>query len=325
MASKKKRETNSTSAATPGHNPAFSLISTQKLLQIYSTMVKCRMIDEHAQILAGRRKSAADGPSGNEAVIVSTAIDLGPEDAMVSLHDGLLAGLVRGAPIDELFRGLSSRSWPAGRRGPMPGRQLKSAIKTALASEKNRSGDIAVVFSHQRGTSSNLWRDALAIAKRKMLPMIFVCHSDPLRQPESIGPQAAIKLNSRRPSRDFSAVRPAFKPAFNVDSSDAIAVYRVAHEAIARARKNRGPSLIGCVPYRLSGNSPSKVRKVDAGLDAVAHEATDPILIMESYLAAKGLFTAGMRQRIARGFRKELRAALDVGSSRQARRAPRSG
>jgi acetoin:2,6-dichlorophenolindophenol oxidoreductase subunit alpha len=308
MPSKHKQESISTPAATPAHRSEFSLISPQKLLQLYSTMVKCRMIEERVQSVAGRRKSAAGdrASSGNEAVIAGAAIDLGPEDVIVSLHAELMAGFVKGTPIDELFRRLSPRSTRSSKARPTPAAQLKSAVEAALAGKKDRSGNIAVVFSRRCAAASSPWRNALTLARRKMLPMIFVCHSDPPHAPESNSPRAAMEERSRRPSRGF--------PTFRVDGNDIVAVYRVAHEAIARARKNRGPTLIECAPLCLSGrsgNRGSSIRNVRA---VKRHETTDPILIMENYLAAKGLFTAGMKHRIARGFRRELNAALASGS-----------
>lgn len=180
--------------------------------------------------------------------------------------------------------------------------RLKSAVEVALAGEKNRNGNIAVVFSRSCATASSSWRNAFALAKRKMLPLIFVCHSDPQNEPESTSPRAAKKNASRQPSRGF--------PVFKVDGDDVVAVYRVAHEAIARARKNRGPSLIECAPYGLSVGSKSRRSAIRNEEASGQYKAIDPILNMEDYLAAKGLFTAEMRQRIARGFRKELGAAL---------------
>jgi TPP-dependent pyruvate/acetoin dehydrogenase alpha subunit len=324
MPTKDKRETISTPAATPTHTSAFSLISTQKLLQLYSTMVKCRLIEGRARSLARSRKSAGlDGAlSRREAVIVGAAVDLGPEDAIASLEDDITAGFIRGTPVDQLLRRISRRSGRSGRSSnvwPTPAEQLKSAVKAALAGKKDRSGNIAMVFSRSYGTASNSWRNALTLATRQMLPMIFVCHSGP-HEPVSKGRRTTTKVNSPRLPRGL--------PVFKVDGSDVVAVYRVAHEAIARARKNRGPSLIECAPCCVSGNPENRRRairdfKAVEGPEAI-DEVIDPILMMEDYLTAKGLFTAGMRHRIARGFSRGLTAALSSAkpaSSRKGRPA----
>jgi TPP-dependent pyruvate/acetoin dehydrogenase alpha subunit len=56
-------------------------------------------------------------------------------------------------------------------------------------------------------------------------------------------------------------------PSISVDGNDVVAVFRVASEAIAHARKGHGPTLIEC-PLENSG---------------------DPIQNMEKYLIRKGL------------------------------------
>ncbi|MGB6691373.1 MAG: thiamine pyrophosphate-dependent enzyme [Terracidiphilus sp.] len=304
MPGKDKKETSSATTATKAYPPAFSLISTQKLLQLYSIMINCRLIEERLQSPSRRVKSAAvDGAlSGQEAVIVGAAVDLRPEDAIASLQDQLMVRFVKGTPIDELLRRTSLRSTRSGKAGPTPAAQLKSAVKAAQAGKKNPSGNIAVVFSRDCATASNSWRNALTIAKRKMLPMIFVCHSGLPHRPGSNRPRTATKVNSPQPPRGL--------PVFKVDGSDVVAVYRVAHEAIARARKNRGPSLIECAPWCVARTLVSRPSSLHGAKAVAGAEAIDPILKMETYLAAKGLFTAGMRRRIERGFRKELIAAL---------------
>jgi TPP-dependent pyruvate/acetoin dehydrogenase alpha subunit len=309
MPNKDREESISAPAKTPADQPAFSLISNATLIQLYATMVKCRMIENRLQAFAGQRKSApgTHANSAPVAVIAGAAIDLVPEDAMASLRDQLIAGFVKGTPIAELLRQFPPRTPGAGKAGPTPAAQLKSALKAALGAKKTRSGSVALVFSRASAAASSSWRATLTVARRKMLPMIFVCYGDPPREPATASPRAAKRAKSFRPSRGF--------PAFTVDANDVVAVYRVAHEAIARARKDRGPSLIECAPCCLS--CPSSVRGVKTSKGG---GAIDPIPIMENYLQVKGLFTAGMRQRIARSFRKELAAPPGSGPTVNAER-----
>jgi TPP-dependent pyruvate/acetoin dehydrogenase alpha subunit len=79
-----------------------------------------------------------------------------------------------------------------------------------------------------------------------------------------------------------------------VDGHDAVAVYRVAHEAIDRARRNRGATLIECASFRVKG-----LRGKHA--DAVAN--------IERYLRGKGMLKRGMKSEIEAGFANELKAA----------------
>jgi pyruvate dehydrogenase E1 component alpha subunit len=88
-----------------------------------------------------------------------------------------------------------------------------------------------------------------------------------------------------------------------VDGNDAVAVYRVAHESIARARKGRGPTLIECVHFILDESA--KRRN-----SANSLRGRDPIRNMEQYLAGKKLFSAGLRSEAANKFREQLDEAI---------------
>jgi TPP-dependent pyruvate/acetoin dehydrogenase alpha subunit len=79
-----------------------------------------------------------------------------------------------------------------------------------------------------------------------------------------------------------------------VDGHDAVAVYRVATEAITHARKGNGATIIECI--------------FDAGGEA------DALRRMEEYLTRKSLFRAAWKRKIAAEFAARLGEAL----SRQA-------
>ena len=78
-------------------------------------------------------------------------------------------------------------------------------------------------------------------------------------------------------------------PILTVDGSDAVAVYRVASEAIDHARKGDGPTLIECLRPR----------------------SANPLLNMEKYLIRKGLWSEKWKRKISAGFTKKLAAALE--------------
>jgi hypothetical protein len=79
-----------------------------------------------------------------------------------------------------------------------------------------------------------------------------------------------------------------------------VAVYRVAHEAIDRARRNRGASLIECASFRVKG----------------LRRHGDAVVNMERYLRGKGMLRRGMRREIEESFAGELRPQMRAGMSR---------
>jgi len=83
-------------------------------------------------------------------------------------------------------------------------------------------------------------------------------------------------------------------PGMPVDGHDVVAVYRVASEAIAHARRGNGPTLIECMPWMVSG---ARKRTVDA------------IRNMEEYLSRKGLFSVEHRAAVKDQFAQEMKKA----------------
>jgi pyruvate dehydrogenase E1 component alpha subunit len=118
-------------------------------------------------------------------------------------------------------------------------------------------------------------------AGTRNLPILLVCHSS------SDCDEICLK-----------AQESGF-PGVSVDGDDAVAVYRVATEAIAHARRGSGPTLIDCKPWPLSGHKPGH-----------RQAAGNPIPRMEEYLTRKGLFNKKFKSKVTADFRRELDAAL---------------
>lgn len=110
-------------AAAPAPHNGFSLISNQKLLQIYSAMLQCRMIE--ARIRALIKQNQLDkhyDTTGQEAAFVGAAIDLLPEDTLAPYHRALIPCFLKGLPLSTLFALLAPRAYarPVAVHMPQP-------------------------------------------------------------------------------------------------------------------------------------------------------------------------------------------------------------
>ncbi|MGA2167895.1 MAG: thiamine pyrophosphate-dependent enzyme [Terracidiphilus sp.] len=231
----------------------FSLISNDKLLQLYSTMLKCRSLAERSPIplkpgkLTGRHSSIL----GREAAAVGVAIDLLPEDTIAPANrDRALLNAIN--PSVTLAAG------------------LHHATRAAQANKDNKNNKIAVVLSTGNSASLPSWQKALNLAAAHNLPTLFISLHPLKPQPP------ALEWPTRFEDIPLKTKDYAF-PAITVDGNDAVAVYRVASEAIAHARKGHGPTLIVCRRWKTG----------------------DPLLNMEKYLIRKGLFTEDCKRQVA--------------------------
>ncbi len=215
----------------------FSLISNRKLFAIYSAMAGCHRIAESSLSRPNGRNAAGSTDSllGHEAAVVGAAIDLLAQDiiAPVLRPEAALRAINPGAIL-------------------APG--FSSAVRQALADQSSQM--VGLYFSSCKAAAQASWLKALSLAVQNNLPILFVL----LNQPEASAiPGGEEVLPLKRKGHPL--------PVINVDGNDAVAMYRVACESIAHARKGHGPTLIDC---RLS-------------LPA------DPIENMRKYLIAKGL------------------------------------
>jgi hypothetical protein len=270
---KKKVNDTLTASASPTEEKAFSLIPEETLIALYSNLLKCRLLGERASASVQQRNPKRNLASLRRTApgIVSVAMDLGPDDSLLSLDGDLAAAFLSGAPLDTLL------SLPADSTRGIASR-VHEVIGEALVHKTRKDGKVTCAISSQ--TTSGVWPEALDVARTHGLPMIFVSQ---LQRP----------VESRKRIKTDSADE-AYLPHIAVDSQDVVAVYRVAHESIARARLGRGPTLIECMPFHVQGQRESP---------------QDAVLKMEDYLSRKGLFNKTMKREIRNAFSLELDAA----------------
>jgi pyruvate dehydrogenase E1 component alpha subunit len=237
----------------------FSLISNETLFALYRNLLKCRMNSPRGN----SRPVAHTWPF--DAAAVAMASKLLPEDTVVSdsAHPALLTCKAPRRPGGTQARltGVSEAGFSIN---------LQTAIGAALAHRTKKTGRISVVFAGN--DHGDAWTDALEITRIHRLPIIFVWDSK--NHETNHG-------HSRRTRHAIDAEPGTELAHITADGNDVVAMYRVAHEAVERARRDRGPTLIECIPFRFGG---SKHR--------------DPLANMESYLRGKGLLRRGLKQEL---------------------------
>jgi len=267
-----------------------SLISNQKLRLLYSTMLKCRIFDERVGQLFSQKKLTGIYASsiGHEASAVGAAIDLRRTDAVTVSRQDSIAQLVKGAPLDVIFSQLyANYSKAVGGRakrnklegGSTMAAQLNMVAGVALANKMQKNESVVVAFVQEGAPALEEAREPLNFAAMQQLPILFVTLSGVEEPP--------ARANGKAPGVHVD--RYDF-PCIPVDGRDVVAVYRVAFEAMARARQGGGPTLIDCK----TGGPMSR----------------DPLLLMEEYLTRKGLFTPGWKQRLLESFLVEVDLAI---------------
>lgn len=297
-------------------------LDSNKLKQLYSTMLRCRMIAEKARLLVkqGKLPGSPGTASGQEAAEVGALIDLLAEDCVAPGRCDLTARFIQGMPLKLIFAQLYAGQAAPGNgfvlppsRGHTPramivpafalSAQLNLVTGVAWAARMHGKANVAVAFSGDDSASLGFWRDAVSFSAAHRLPIVHVVHNN--------AGDGSVSARLSLPGKDLatSAEDHGF-PAFTVDGNDVVAVYRVVREAIRRARQGHGPALIECQTYRWCSQMETDSASHRPGTVELERSA-DPISRMEAYLEPKRLWSDKWKRKLVDGFSKKLDKAVE--------------
>ena len=295
----KGRKSKAAAARSKTDPRLLAVLNPEKLREIYSSMLKCRMLAETMQALSGgrgwRQEYLARGD--REAVLVGAAAHLVAEDPIALAHSSFLARFVRGTPLDLILAQLATNgNTPSSREGLKRGSgaaaELSMATGMRLAQDVKGKAKVVLVFPGVVSAAQDFVHDGLALAATHALPLVCLIESSAASDPAP----AAV-------SPAFSGGSPApHVPRIFVDGVDAVAIFRVAQEAVRRARAGHGPSLIECV---LPGKKSEPASRPN-------DELRDPIAFMEQYLRRRSLWSDEWQRKTAADFARELKRAASA-------------
>jgi TPP-dependent pyruvate/acetoin dehydrogenase alpha subunit len=269
----------------PQENP---LVTNKKLRQMYLAMVEARILDEHIAKLqrSGKARQRLDSTHGQEACCVSTAIELVAGDLVSDSQDGVVMDHILGAEAGVVLKRLSGlisreKTVVAGTR-QLPwiedmDDRLRLALGAALAFKSLKQTSLVVAYVPRREASGGRWRRLLTLSAKLELPIIFV-----------VLPLVAGKKKAVAAGSVSGKARRCGIPGIPVDSSDAVALYRVAQESIGRIRAGGGAVLIDCVSYPVDGR------------------VVDPVEQMKSFMIGKKVGTSAWIEHAGDSFRERI-------------------
>lgn len=238
------------SAAASGQN-GHTLISDGKFRQLYRLALQLRLLAQEANGHEGAWLR------GREAVLAGVAADLRADDVVIA-GEGSRQGGLRGilpAALDERTASFAER--------------VIAAVSGAAADRMRKNGRVTVIFEQEDAREE--LREARALVHAGKLPVLFV---EPVRKTIGKAPPDGETTGDELPE-------------IPVDAQDVVALYRVAHESIARARGGSGPTVMACWTWRLPAKNG---RGETSGVDAIAH--------LEDWLTARGLPAQKWRREI---------------------------
>jgi pyruvate dehydrogenase E1 component alpha subunit len=299
-------------------------LDTAQMVQMLRTMILIREFDERAIQLrvAGKIYGSLHPYVGQEAVAVGVCSQLTASDRVTSTHRGHGHCIAKGADIRRMMAELLGRAdgYCRGKGGSMHiadfsvgmlgangivGGGLPIACGAALAAQLEGQGRVAVCFFGDGAAAEGEFHEALNIAAVWKLPIVFVCENNQYAANNAVAVQ--------HPGPDIAAhAGPYQMPGVVVDGNDVLAVAAATGEAVARARRGEGPSLLECKTYRwhfhfMRATLPPETRPP---AEVAAWKARDPIARLAQRGLGDGWLTAADLTTLRERVRAELAEAV---------------
>jgi pyruvate dehydrogenase E1 component alpha subunit len=292
----------------------------EELKRLFELMLLIRVFEPEAerQYKKARIGGYCHLATGQEATHVGAVGAMNSDDVLLAAYRvhglALARGVEPGAVMAELFgrvdgcahgRGGSMHLLDVG-RGFLGGWGIVGGhlpIATGVALELARRDEPRAVLCElgDGAVNTGAWHESLNLAALWKLPIVFVCENNQYAANNAVAVQ--------HPGPDIAAhAGPYQMPGVVVDGNDVLAVAAATGEAVARARRGEGPSLLECKTYRwhfhfMRATLPPETRPP---AEVAAWKARDPI----ARLAQRGLGEAWLTAADLTTLRERVRAEL---------------
>ena len=294
-------------------------------LQLHRWMCMAKALDDRMHILVKQGRAPFVGSSrGHEGIQVASTSAIGPEDWLVPHYRGLANAIVRGLTMKEWMLAVFAKAGDplsAGRNIPggcysypklkiAPVSQvvaswIPKAAGIAYAAKLKGDGSVTLCTFGDGAASQGAFHEGVNFAAVHKLPIVFVCENNSYAISVPIRLQMAnANVADRAAGYGIAGV--------TVDGTDVPASHAACREAVARARRGDGPTLIDAKIWRINSHTSEdnhlKYRTKEELQEAARH---DPIARFVAWLTERRWLTAEEADKLQEGYNQEASDAAD--------------
>lgn len=295
-----------------GELPDFAR-SPDEVIRMYRMMMLARTFDTKAVNLQ-RTGKLGTYPSclGHEATHVGAGAALRPEDCIAPVYREIGTQYWRGVRMVETLT-----YWGGDERGndfavprhdfpwSVPiGSQTLHAAGAAMAYKIRNEPRVALAYVGDGGTSEGAFYEAINLAGARQLPVVFLIVNNRWAISVPIEQQTACATLAQK------AVAAGI-PGVQVDGNDLFGVRKVLSDAVERARRGDGPTVVEALTYRLSDHTTADdASRYRPEVELKAAWQNEPLPRTRVWLAANAGWTDEREQALKDECTREVEAAV---------------
>ena len=302
----------------------FMKLQKEILVNMYQTMYRIRKFEETVVDLFSQDliRGAVHVYLGEEAIATGACHALKKDDYIVSTHRGHGHCIAKGGKVNKMMAEILGKStgYCKGKGGSMHIADLECGILGAngivgagipiatgagMTSWIKKDNKVTLCFFGDGASNQGTFHESINMAAVFRLPVVFICENNHYAVFTSTEKALSIERVSKR-SISYGI------PGYSIDGNDVIEVYNTVNNAVKRARRGEGPSLVECKTYRWLGHyvgDPENYRSKEE-VEKWKTEK-DPIEMYKTKLVKEGVVKHGEFSRIEDDIQNEIEGAIN--------------
>lgn len=301
--------------------------SKEMILKIYRNAVAIRAFElaAHEQYANGLLAGSVHLYAGEEGVAAGVCGVMNSDDYITSTHRGHGHLIAKGGNLKLMMAELAGKTtgYCKGKGGSMHicdmdlgilgsngivGAGLPIAVGAGFACQYYGKGQVCACFFGDGASNRGTFHESLNMASEMKLPVIYVLENNFYAISGSQRELTTLENLSDR-AKAYAI------PGVTVDGNDVMAVIDAADEAVTRARKGEGPTLLECKTWRRFGHWEGDPDiRLFTYRNKEEHEAwlkRDPLPKFRNDIIQGGYATAEELNDIEKGVDKEIEEAIE--------------